>query len=375
MAIGSAELNTLEPTFMKSETVITSVAGFPDDTTTVEAEKTDLAAQIQDDLVIEDDNNVHTQTAEKILAVIKPYLMTKAADAHDLWIKGSVKFISVIRKFVEKEETVKMCLPAFPFKSANKIYKVLGALPDKAEEVSLKRLNGMCEEIKEVYGPGANLLIISDGLVYNDLLTIPDREVWAYGEALRALAVKSNCTNISFSRLRDLVELPSLPSKLEEITYVANATNFRRALINKFGRPDLDVTKEIEEKEDTRLTYSGYRRFLESDLRFIFSLGENRSKTKFRKDAFAGAVKHNFPGYLRLSIHQSTGEHKISLSLLPTTTSYTTPWHCSVAFTADNSLISRPKGDLEQDSKFELVFEDGRPSYFKERVHMIQQEA
>jgi pyoverdine/dityrosine biosynthesis protein Dit1 len=60
-----------------------------------------------------------------------------------------------------------MCLPAFPWKSANQVYKVLGTLPDKAEELALKRLNGICEAIGDVYKPGAELLIISDGLVYN----------------------------------------------------------------------------------------------------------------------------------------------------------------------------------------------------------------
>ncbi|OQD71076.1 hypothetical protein PENPOL_c001G04563 [Penicillium polonicum] len=216
---------------------------------------------------------------------------------------------------------------------------------------------------------------------FPDLFTIPDRDVWAYGEALRLLAIESGCTHLRFTRLKDLVDVPGLPDKLEEITYVANALNFRRALLNQFSNPDLDVTKEIAEKDDTRLTYCGYTRFLKNDLRYIFPIGENRSSRKYLKDvkyvakqmiyrgsAFGAALKQNFPDYLRLSIHQSTGEHKISISLLATNTSYTTPWHCSVAFLADGSLTSGPKGDFEGNPKFELVCEkDGRPSYFRER--------
>ncbi|THC88914.1 hypothetical protein EYZ11_011643 [Aspergillus tanneri] len=300
-------------------------------------------------------------------------------NAHDRWAQGAARFVSIIRRFVENDLPVQMCLPAFPWKSANKVYKVLGVLPDKAEEVALKRMNTICEEMGRVYKPGAELLVISDGLVYNDLLTIPDRDVWAYGEGLRAMAVEKECTHLRFSRLKDLVHMPGLPDPLEEITYVANASNFRRALLNQFEKSDLNVTKEIAEKEDTRLTYYGYTRFLENDLRHIFERGENRSGMKYRKDvkylakqmiargyAFGAAVKHNFPDYLRLSIHQSTGEHKVSISLLPTRTSYTTPWHCSVAFLADGSLISRPKGEFEDDPRYELVCENGRPSYFRE---------
>jgi len=82
--------------------------------------------------------------------------------------------------------------------------------------------------------------------------------------------------------------------------------------------------------------------------------------------AFARAVKTNFPDYLRLSIHHSTGEHKLSVSLLPTQTSFTTPWHCSVGFKTDGTLVSRPKGEFEDDPIWKLVYENGRPSHFKE---------
>ena len=86
-----------------------------------------------------------------------------------------------------------------------------------------------------------------------------------------------------------------------------------------------------------------------------------------RTQAFAAAIKGNFPEYLRLSIHQSTGEHKISVSLLPTKTSYTTPWMCAIAYSADGTLTSAPKGDFEADPKYQVVYRDGRPSYFAER--------
>jgi ATP-binding cassette subfamily G (WHITE) protein 2 (PDR) len=83
-------------------------------------------------------------------------------------------------------------------------------------------------------------------------------------------------------------------------------------------------------------------------------------------EAFAGAVKAGFPDYLRLSIHQSTGEHKISMSLLNTKTGFTTPWHCSVALMADGEWVSAPMGEFQKNSKMKIVYEDGRPSYFRE---------
>jgi pyoverdine/dityrosine biosynthesis protein Dit1 len=58
-------------------------------------------------------------------------------------------------------------LPAFPFKSPNRVDKTLGSLPDLGEELALQHLNGLCESIKEIYEPGAKVTITSDGLVYN----------------------------------------------------------------------------------------------------------------------------------------------------------------------------------------------------------------
>lgn len=82
--------------------------------------------------------------------------------------------------------------------------------------------------------------------------------------------------------------------------------------------------------------------------------------------AFSGACKNAYPQHLRLSIHQSVGEHKVSMSLLNTRTGYTTPWHCSVALMADGEWISAPMGDFQKDPRFEVVHENGRPSYFFE---------
>ncbi|MCJ1314532.1 hypothetical protein MMC25_008214 [Agyrium rufum] len=330
--------------------------------------------------------NAETVISKQILDIIYQYRLEKVADAHDKWIEGTANFLKVIEKYVKVGSMVHMCLPAFPFKSKNQVTKCLGILPDEAEVAALTRLNSMCEEIGRIWAPGARLLIISDGLVYNDLLTIPDKDVWAYGQELRAMGAK-DFRHIEFSRLRDLVTI-DLPTQLEEVSYVANATNFRRALLNQFGKDDLDVYKIISEHEDTRLTYQGHARFLASDLRHAFPKSETRGSNRYKSDvkflaremirrgfAFSAAIRKNFPDYLRLSIHHSTGEYKVSLSLLPTKTSYTTPWMCAIAYNLDGTLISAPKADFEGDPKYELVYKDGRPSFFKEvdRIALAQQ--
>jgi hypothetical protein len=104
-----------------------------------------------------------------ILDIIFEYGLNKFDDADVRFSAGAEKFLSVIGQFVSSGTRVDACLPAFPFKSANKVYKVLGTLPDKAEELALDRLNGMCARIKTVYPPGARVTIISDGITYNGM--------------------------------------------------------------------------------------------------------------------------------------------------------------------------------------------------------------
>ena len=111
------------------------------------------------------------------------------------------------------------------------------------------------------------------------------------------MANKKGFDRIDFSRVRDLVDIP-LPEKLKEITYVANAMNFRRFLFNQYGKDDLDIDHEVASNADTRMTYLGYRRFLESDLRFIFPLGEGRSNKNYKKDVKYLAKQMLIRGYV-----------------------------------------------------------------------------
>lgn len=87
--------------------------------------------------------------------------------------EGHLRFLCTVYSQVKASEPIRLCLPAFPFKSPNSTRKVLGRLPDKAEEVALAHLSGLCLAIGDLYPPGAKLTIISDGLVYNGRLYLP----------------------------------------------------------------------------------------------------------------------------------------------------------------------------------------------------------
>lgn len=106
-------------------------------------------------------------TAAAILDIICRYRMRRPHETCPAELEGRLGFLSQIYRKVKARAQIRMCLPAFPFKSPNTRDKVLSRLPDKAEEFSLANLNGLCSAIKDLYEPGAKLTIISDGLVYN----------------------------------------------------------------------------------------------------------------------------------------------------------------------------------------------------------------
>ena len=110
---------------------------------------------------------VNPGTPRLILDIIFEYSLNKFDDSRDRLEEGADRFLEVISRFVSEGTRVEACLPAFPFKSANKVHKVLGSLPDKAEELALDRLDSMCRRIKSIYPPGARVTIISDGITYN----------------------------------------------------------------------------------------------------------------------------------------------------------------------------------------------------------------
>lgn len=109
------------------------------------------------------------ETSTAILQIIDKYRLKKHDGAGSNDNEGRFKFLNIIYGHVMARQPVPMCLPAFPFKSPNSSRKVLGVLPDKAEEFALAHLNGLCQAVEGVYPPGAKLTIISDGLVYNGM--------------------------------------------------------------------------------------------------------------------------------------------------------------------------------------------------------------
>ncbi|KAF2195908.1 putative pyoverdine/dityrosine biosynthesis protein [Zopfia rhizophila CBS 207.26] len=326
----------------------------------------------------------HLNKAKEILHIIESYSVN-FQESKTAW-EGFEVFLPLVRQKVSNSQPVRMILPAFPMKSPNRKDKVLGRLPDFGEELALLHLNGLCDNIRDIYEPGAELLIQSDGLVYNDILGVSDADVWDYGESLRHMASEKHLAHLRFVRLWDLLQHPGPDDEsLARDLYLSHAPCLRRELIYRYEPENLNVDQAIRNEEDTCLTYRGYLKFLTRDLAYHPNMIEASKKGAEkliaqtarqmigRGKAFAAAIKCRFPDCVRLSIHESVGKGKLSISLVPQPKGSgiaPTPWHSAVAVCLDGTYLTVFPEEVKD--THDLVYKAGRPYFYREKADMFR---
>ncbi len=240
--------------------------------------------------------------------------------------------LPIIISAIHSNEPICFVLPAFPGKSPN-LTKVLGTLPDMAEQLALRFLETLCEQIREIYSPGAHIILCSDGRVFSDVIGMRESDVTAYQLEIDTLIVELGLKNISTFNLDELGQ---------EIDFV----QLRADLMTNYGSPREILREKIlrgstvgAEPEDRAATimYRGITRFLVEDSTFPGQIKtrtaiQNESKLKSyevirRSNAWSELIASRFPEAVRLSIHpQECGSKKLGIRLVGTET-WMTPWH------------------------------------------------
>ncbi|KAK2027389.1 pyoverdine/dityrosine biosynthesis protein [Colletotrichum zoysiae] len=327
------------------------------------------------------------QVAHKILDILEVFgrhIILEGQENHE-WL-GRKMFHPRVEEYVKKSESVKMIIPAFPWKSINRTDKVTGALPDFGEELALARLNDLCVEIGKVYTQGAEVHIATDGLVFNDVVGISDDETWEYGATLMDMAAKKGYTGIKLLRVMDFLGLTKEDEPLTKERYMELVDESRATLEAQFGDPDKDVRAMIDTDNDTLMTYRGFIRFLETDLRNSPVAAHATSGHKYRKivkevamkmmmraESFTKIILATCPDHVRLSIHPSSGAVKLSMPLLVEKHNPDgfprTPWHSSIAVSLDGGYRSLHAKDVRD--THDLVMKDGRPWCFREKSELF----
>lgn len=267
--------------------------------------------------------------------------------------------LDTVRSAMESGRRIDFVLPAFPTKSPNPA-KVLGPLPDLAEELALRFLNELCERIGEIYSPGAAITICSDGRVFNDLLGVSDENVTAYARELDRMITRIGAGHLEQFTLDDV--------------YSGAGHEEMRTMLSGAWAPSLDELRaEVRAGGAPLAMYRGITRFMLEDLSGPDYTGTRSALQRRCRDlayrviqrsrAWGDLLGQLFPSAIRLSIHpQPCSTEKIGILLGDTPDAWLTPWH-SVAVERDGRHTLMKRAEAER-AGARAVFVEGRPTHY-----------
>ncbi|MES9851396.1 MAG: isocyanide synthase family protein [Candidatus Thiodiazotropha sp. L084R] len=293
-------------------------------------------------------------------------VLEEISSIEDLPSAETQTHLTKIKKMIDAGDPISMILPAFPGKSPNR-NKTLSRLPDLAETHSIDSLHSLCRDIKEVYKPGAKIIICSDGYVFSDLVRIPDEDVELYSLALIDYYHESYPDAFEFYDLKDTFpQLDSMDAMREE-------------LMIRYGESLIGLKERAKGHKEVKTMYTGITRFLHED---FIGLDEFRNISRAqiqkmaksvsyrviqRSNAWGKLLQEVYPDSLRLSIHpQYRVSNKIGIHMISTDDCWRTPWH-SVAV-KKNGMIYLEKRSNINENRSRLFFENGRPHYYQEEA-------
>ena len=148
----------------------------------------------------------------------------------------------------------------------------------------MSRLDQICEDIRAIYSPGAEIHVATDGLVFDgdlsfrttfdliayldlDVVGIPDDNTWTYSEELSRIILEKGFRNVKLRRVMDMMGLVE-GEQMTRNLYLSICDASRKSLLREYGRTEQEVRQMIESDSDTLLTYCGFIRFLETDLKY-----------------------------------------------------------------------------------------------------------
>ncbi|KAK1942291.1 Spore wall maturation protein DIT1 [Phytophthora citrophthora] len=169
----------------------------------------------------------------------------------DLFESKGKRFLeATIGRFVDHNEPITIVLPGFPTKTPNHGGKVLGPLPDRAEELALARLENFCKSIEEVYPIGCKVTIFSDGRVFGDLVGASLENIRAYKNGLKALVKDAGHTHIQFDGLENYTKMDN---PVQEV-------------LERFHINQMDMDARIENEPDVGNNFRSFSQFMERDM-------------------------------------------------------------------------------------------------------------
>ncbi|MCI4671848.1 MAG: L-tyrosine/L-tryptophan isonitrile synthase family protein [Bacteroidia bacterium] len=264
-----------------------------------------------------------------------------------------------INFFTSQNKAIHFILPAFPAKSPNSS-KTLGKLPDLGEEIALKSLESLCQEIESIYKAGAQVTICSDGRIFSELVGVSDQDITAYVSEISRMIREFGLDHLHIVNLEDLSSGKSFGEMREKI-------------LSEHAEPLEDLKLNIKNKAEMTHLFNGIHRFISEDR---MALGEPKSKTQVKKESKEIAIKviqHSnawtrflanvYPEAIRLSIHPyPSNNRKIGIQLTKAEDNWLTPWHGVITLNQNGYQLMKRKKAEEMGAA--LIRKDNRAYYY-----------
>lgn len=255
---------------------------------------------------------------------------------------------------------LKFLLPAFPAKSPS-IKKTAGFLPDLGEVLALQSLNRFCARLAQVYAPGAQVLICSDGRIFSDVVGVSDETIDGYQAGIEGIIAEFGLEHLSTFSMDDL--FPELAGD-----------ELRQRVLWQFGKCAEEIRHQVLTQEDGRALFNGLHKFMVEDQQGLHpekSRNQVNKETKpltyelmRRSDAWSQLLNHYLKGCLRLSIHPYPLTHeKFGVHLVSSSNKWATPWHNVTVKIADSYQLMHLERALELNAKKKTL--GGKYVYFE----------
>lgn len=271
-------------------------------------------------------------------------------------LKGKMILDDRISSYTGNGKPIKFVMLGYPMKSPNDRDKVLGNIPDLGEELSLGNFKAFNDAIKQVYSPGVEINIVSDGYVFNDVMQVSDSTVRNYNEISMDIARQAP---INWFQLTDFYHDLSID-------------RMRDKVMMQFGITTGELQRRILMDPDVNQLYRGMIRFMDEDLAiYKFNSANHLHKQAkivaremmLRNEAYSKMIAHEFKDSIRLSMHPSVNNgNKYSFQLIPSPKAWTSPWHCAIVIN-DGVYETIHRRDAEA-AGYELIFKEGKPHHY-----------
>lgn len=300
-------------------------------------------------------------TIEQVLKVFQGFRAEPTAiDQYEQ--KGKAILAEKMNQYIASGDPIEFRMLGFPFKSRNTRDKVIGTLPDLAEQLTLDHFVEFNKKVKQVYAPGVKMILVSDGLIFNDVWSIPDSDTEAYHEVVKDMS-KTDC--IEWYNARDFY-----PKRLA-------ITEVRDKIMKQFGPTPEQLTADILTNPDVNFLYRGMIRFGTEELANMTWPSPTQlqkaakafaRETMLRNQAYTDLMSAEFPNAIRISMHPSINDgSKYSIQLLPGTKEKVcfSAWHCAILIDKQGDIQTVHRKDAEL-AGYKMINMAGRPFYFIE---------